>query len=232
MTKKLNNLDLYNCPKCKDTYWIIEGNNCKRCECYELMEAKRLFEKSGIKDESYSFSNFKEWNEKTKTMKLIAMEYYKNFMDIKDKRNNSIAFLGQSGCGKTHLSIALGLNIIKTKKIAVTYFSYRDNITEIKQNSMNEEFYKKQIDRLKNAKVLIIDDMLKGKTTEADVNIMFEIINHRYINHLPVILSSEYTISEIIAFDEAIGSRVFEMCTDYLIEMDKNINNNYRFHKK
>lgn len=226
--KKSKVLDLYSCLKCKDTYWIVEGNSFKRCECYELMETKRLFEKSGITEKDYSFTNFKEWNEKTKAMKMAAMEYYKNFMEIKDKRNNSIAFLGQSGCGKTHLSIAIALNILRSKKIAVTYFSYRDSVTELKQNSMNEEIYKKLINRLKNAKVLIIDDMLKGKTTEADTNIMFEIINHRYINHLPIILSSEHSISELIAFDEAIGSRIFEMCKDYLIEIDKDIKNNFR----
>lgn len=226
--KKSKSLDLYDCPKCRDTYWIVEGNNFKRCECYDLMETKRLFDKSGIIEKDYSFTNFKEWNEKTKAMKMAAMEYYKNFMQIKDKRNNSIAFLGQSGCGKTHLSIAISLNILRAMKIAVTYFSYRDSITELKQNTMNEETYKKLIGRLKNAKVLIIDDMLKGKTTEADINIMFEIINHRYINHLPIILSSEHSINEIMAFDEAIGSRIFEMCKDYLIEIDKDIKNNFR----
>ena len=70
--------------------------------------------------------------------------------------------------------------------------------------------------------------MLKGKTTESDKNIMFEIINYRYINHLPIIVSSEYDINALLNFDEAIGSRIYEMCKDYLVEIEKDLKNNYR----
>ena len=48
-------------------------------------------------------------------------------MKIKDNKQNSIAFLGQVGGGKTHLSVAIGLNILKNKKISVVYFNYRDD---------------------------------------------------------------------------------------------------------
>ena len=94
-------------------------------------------------------------------------------------------------------------------------------ITELKQNMLDEVFYKKQISKYQMAKVLLIDDLLKGKTTDSDKNIMFEIINYRYINHLPIIISSEYNIDELLNFDEAIGSRIYEMCKDYLIGIEK-----------
>ncbi len=161
-------------------------------------------------------------------MKNAAVQYYQSFSKIMTERQNSLAFLGQVGSGKTHLTVALGLNILKTKKLPVVYFSYRDTITNIKQNMTDEEYYRKQIDKFQNAKVLLIDDMLKGKTTESDKNIMFEIINYRYINRLPIIVSSEYGIEDLLNFDEAIGSRIYEMCKDYLIEIDKTIDNNFR----
>lgn len=226
--KKLRNLDSYRCSKCKDTYWIAEGNNFKRCRCFELREAGLLFKNSGITDENYTFSNFEEWNEQARIMKNTAVKYYQVFSKIKDGKQNSIAFLGQSGSGKSHLTIALGLNILRTKKIAVIYLSYRDAITRIKQNVLNEEFYKKQLGKYCDAKLLIIDDMLKGKITEADKNFMFELVNYRYIKRLPMIISSEYTIQDIINFDEAIGGRIYEMCKNFLVEIDKNIKNNYR----
>ncbi len=218
----------YKCQICKDTYWIVDGNNFKRCKCFELDEAERMFYKSGIKDDSYTFSNFNEWNDISKMMKKVATEYFKNFMQIKNSRQNSIAFVGQVGCGKTHLTAALGLNILKSKRISVVYLSYRDVITELKQNMTDEEFYKKQISKYQNAKVLLIDDLLKGKTTDSDKNIMFEIINYRYINHLPIIVSSEYDINALLNFDEAIGSRIYEMCKNYIVEIPKDISNNFR----
>jgi DNA replication protein DnaC len=105
-------------------------------------------------------------------------------------------------------------------------------MTELKQKIMDEEFYKKQLNKYQNAKVLLIDDLLKGKTTDADKNIMFEIINYRYINHLPIIVSSEYGINSLLNFDEAIGSRIYEMCKDYLVEITNDSKNNYRLVNK
>ncbi len=222
------NSGLYKCPKCKDTYWIVEGNNCKRCECFELDEAEKMFYKSGIKDDSYTFTNFQEWNDSSRKLKLVALEYYKNFDKIKGERQNSIAFLGQVGSGKTHLTVALGLNILKSKRMSVVYFNYREVITELKQNMLDEEFYKKQLNKYQNAKVLLIDDLLKGKTSDSDKNIMFELINYRYINHLPIIVSSEYDVNALLNFDEAIGSRIYEMCKSYIVEVKKDVSNNYR----
>lgn len=221
-------MDSYKCPKCKDTYWIVDGNNFKRCECFELDQAERMFYKSGIKDGSYTFSNFEEWSSCSRDMKRVATEYYKNFESIKSERQNSIAFLGQVGCGKTHLTVALGLNILKSKRLSVVYLNYREVITELKQNMLDEEFYKKQVGKYQTAKVLLIDDLLKGKTTDSDKNILFEIINYRYINHLPIIVSSEFDINALLNFDEAIGSRIYEMCKSYIVEVSKNIDNNYR----
>jgi DNA replication protein DnaC len=227
---KSKSSDSYRCPKCRDTFWIVEGNNWKRCECFELDEAERMFYKSGIKDDSYTFLNFEECNDAAREMKKVATDYFKSFMQVKDKKQNSIAFLGGVGSGKTHISIALGLNILKKKQISVVYLSYRDVITELKQNMLDEEFYRKQINKYQNAKVLLVDDMLKGKTTDSDKNIMFEIINHRYLNHLPIIVSSEYDVNALLNFDEAIGSRIYEMCKNYLVEIPIDIKNNYRLH--
>jgi DNA replication protein DnaC len=75
--------------------------------------------------------------------------------------------------------------------------------------------------------VLLIDDLFKGNITKSDINIIFEIINHRYLNHLPLIISSEYTADKLLDFDEAIGSRIIEMCKDYLVQFEGR-ENNYR----
>ena len=57
---------------------------------------------------------------------------------------------------------------------------------------------------------------------------MFEIINYRYLNFMPVIVSSEFPIEKILDFDEGIGSRIYEMCRDYIVENKRDFKNNYR----
>jgi len=64
------------------------------------------------------------------------------------------------------------------------------------------------MNRYKNARVLLIDDLFKGSISKSDINIVFEIINHRYFNNLPVIVSTEKSFEELIEIDEAVGSRI------------------------
>ena len=58
--------------------------------------------------------------------------------------------------------------------------------------------------------------------------IIFEIINYRYYNCLPIIVSTEFTVDMLLAFDEGVGSRIYEMCKRYVVEIPKGIENNYR----
>jgi DNA replication protein DnaC len=134
------------------------------------------------------------------------MAYYKDFDSIKNMRRNSILFCGQVGSGKTHLTVALALNFLN-RKIKVVYMPYRDVITKLKQNVLDGEYYRKIISKYQLCQVLLLDDLFKGKISETDVNIMFEILNYRYLNNLPIIVSTEFNVERLLSFDEAIGSK-------------------------
>lgn len=174
-----------------------------------------------------TFSNYEEWNNSSSIAKSIAVTYYNFFARDYKSRTNSILLCGQVGAGKTHLAIAIGLNLIKAN-YKVMYMPYRDTITKLKQNMCAADVYGELIDKFKKSQVLLIDDLYKGKINETDVNIMFEIINYRYVNHLPIIVSSEFNINSILKFDESIGSRIYEMCKNYIVEIEKDMKNNYR----
>ena len=83
-------------------------------------------------------------------------------------------------------------------------------MTYIKQNILDCEVYNKYLNRYKNARVLLIDDLFKGNITPSDINIIFEIINYRYFNNKPIIVSTEKYKS---------GSRILEMCDKFNIEV-------------
>lgn len=221
---------LYECDKCKDLEYIIDKktNTARICECAERKQYQRILQKSGI-SENFKKISFKEFETKTewqKNAKSMAIDYAKKFENIEKERNNSIAFLGNCGSGKTHLSIAIANNLM-SKNIAVLYMSYRDIVTKIKQIITDDEAYNKELSRYKNARVLLIDDFAKGKTTESDINIMFEIINYRYLNSKAIIISSELTQERLLDFDEAVGSRIIEMCRGRIGEV-LGLENNYR----
>lgn len=48
---------------------------------------------------------------------------------------------------------------------------------------------------------------------------MFEIVNFRYFNNLPVIVSCEKRIEELLDIDEAVRSRLIEMSKGVLLSL-------------
>lgn len=214
------------CPKCGGTGYIAyEKDGCtfaKECECKEVMCAEERLKASGISEEfqKKGFSNFDDRGmDILKKAKAVGLQYCKEFPEIRHTRRNSVLYQGQVGSGKTHLSMAICNNIMKFYKVGVVYMPYREEIIRIKQTVRDEINYNNAISRFKNAPVLMIDDLLKGKNSEADVNILFEIINHRYLNSMPMVISTEKTMDELLEFDEGTMSRVIEMARGHQVEI-------------
>lgn len=228
----------YKCSKCRDLGFIpLKQENAQdiiaECECHKKDKILRMWEKSGIKleNQNLSFKNYKPYNEITKLMKNKAVQYVLEYETISKLRNNSIAFLGQVGSGKTHLTVSIAADLIN-KGIEVRYFQFREMITFLKQNIMDEETYQNQMNKLKTTPVLLIDDLFKkgrseSKVSDSDIRIMFEIVNYRYVNYLPIIVSSEMIADEILDVDEGFGSRIMQMCKKFLVQIE-GMENNYR----
>ena len=224
-----NEIVEYKCSKCRDLRFILKDNEAIPCTCKGVREAEEILLNSGISEEfrKKNFDNFNyAYNMEVCEAFSKAKEYVKNF--DKSCKNKSIIFVGQVGSGKTHLSMAIA-NSLMEKGVGVLYMPYRDNIISLKQNMMDEEYYRKVMNKFKRAKVLLIDDLFKGSISGSDVNIMFEIINYRYLNYLPIIVSSEFSIDKLLGFDQGVGSRIYEMCKDYIVEVEQDIRNNYRW---
>ena len=53
---------------------------------------------------------------------------------------------------------------------------YRHSITNLKQYIIDAEKYQNEMNLYKNAEVLFIDDLFKGKITESDINICLKLL--------------------------------------------------------
>lgn len=82
------------------------------------------------------------------------------------------------------------------------------------------------------AKVLLIDDFLKtahgAAPSEAELRAAFELIDSRYNARLVTIISSEFSIDEVIGFDEAVGGRVKERSRGYCTYISRDKRKNFR----
>ena len=200
------------------------------CKCREVKQYRRILEGSGISEAflKKTFDNFRPTHRETANAKQMAMDYVRNFNDIRDTEKNSIAFLGQVGSGKTHLSVAIANELMKLG-IGVRYMQYREDITRLKQVVNDEINYAREINKYKSASVLLIDDLYKSATyrtrsgyevlNDADERAMFEIINYRYFKNAPMIISSELSIERLLSLDEGLNSRIIDRCEGHIIEL-------------
>ena len=210
----------YKCDKCKDREWVIVEVGGEQvaveCECKALRTFERSLKKAGLSEihQKMTFQSFKA-TEKNKAMKQACWEYAKSL----PSEHRSIIICGNVGSGKTHLAMAI-INELIRKGLKVQYMDYRKYIISIKQNMLDRDFYLEETERMTNAEVLLIDDLFKGKITESDINIMYEIINTRYVKRQPIIITTEKNLSQLLMIDEAIASRLIEMAKGFVIKSD------------
>jgi len=236
------NLTGYDCRKCKNKGYIYKVKECtdlngqtfysevaSKCECMRVREELRRIYNSGLSKllKKNTFRTYEAKDEWQKRALKEACDYAKN-------PEGWFFYGGQPGCGKTHICTAIVGYLLKQGK-AAKYMLWQDDITKIKQMVNDAEVYDALINSYKTAEILYIDDFFKTRrgdyVSTADVNATFKIINYRYNEELPTIISSELSIMEIAQIDEALGSRIAEM-SYHKIYVERDVLKNYRFKDK
>lgn len=224
--------DKYACPICKDKRGFLYDLNGYetwiKCECDERQKSIERLNKSGISEE-YRSKRLKDYNtfgeKQLEEAKDIVKDYMVSFSDLNGKRSSSLLLSGRSGSGKTMLGVIASMYIIGKQNTGVRYVSYRDMIMNLKQNIMDEHKYNLELGNIMHESVLFIDDLFKGKVTDSDINIMYTIINYRYLASKPLIISTELSPEKLLEIDEAIGSRIIEMSKGHIVTFDANVQN-------
>lgn len=198
----------------------------QECDCMTKRRSLKRIEESGMagllqKCTIDSFETEAEWQ---KDIKGAA----DRFLKCSDGRWFYIG--GQVGCGKTHICTAI-VGEMMNAGMSARYMLWRDDVVRLKA-CVNDESYGDEMERLKRANVLYIDDFFKtrsgDKPTQGDLNIAFELLNHRYSNQIPTIISSERTINEILEIDEAVGSRIYERARGFCMNIGRDPEKNWR----
>jgi DNA replication protein DnaC len=215
----------YNCEKCFDNGGYIEKRNDTeyyiRCECFNNSRQERLFKASEITLE-FRKKSFDNWDtswleQEVRVAHKCALGYISKFKEIRNSKKNSIALLGKSGAGKTHLLMAVANNLINNN-VQVFYFPFVEGFNDLKSDF---DKLNNRIEKMQKAEVLFIDDLFKGRkdNTQFQIEQMFAVVNYRYMNNLPMLISSEKLVDDLLKIDEALGSRIYEMSKNFTVEL-------------
>lgn len=233
--------DGYNCPMClnRGDMMVLEERNgmlyerCHECVCMTIRRSIWRMRASGLENSirDYTFKSFVVNEPWQQTMLDKARRYLAEGV----KEGRWLYFGGQPGCGKTHLCTAVAGKLLYERSLL--YVIWPQISKKLKAIVNDAEDYEREVSRLETIEVLYIDDFFKpvkddvGRTlppTAADVKLAFEILNYRYINKLPTILSSEWGISELNDMDEATGSRIAERSNGFRMMISRDKARNYR----
>lgn len=225
----------YDCPQCRNkgvvAYVRDDGSlYTASCKCATIRHCIWEMERSGLKKSirELTFESFAAKEPWQQTIKNGAMAYAQAM-------DGWLLFCGQPGSGKTHLCTAVCRQRLLQGQ-QVRYMPWREKVAQIKACAFDGVERAKLVDGYKTAEILYIDDLYKtGKgpdgvlmPTASDVAIAFEILNYRYLNKLPTLVSTERTPQELVAIDEATGSRIIEMAGEYVFDISLNPQRNYR----
>lgn len=181
-----------------------EEENRKRAE-KERERIKRIIGASGM-GARFRNRNFEKFEvlPLNKPAFQIAKGYADNFRALQSspqgQEKNSLLITGPKGTGKTHLAAAIA-NQLMAEGVPVVFATMIDLLAKIKSsfekhgatNSENE------IMRLyKTTDLLIIDDIGKEQPTEWALTKIYQIINARYEDYKPMIITSNYTTEELV----------------------------------
>ena len=233
--------DGYDCKLCQnrgDTMHLREYGGgiyeyMVQCRCMNIRKSIWRMRKSGL-EKSIRECKFERFD--------VKEEWQKKMVDLARKYINEgvhdgrwLYFGGQPGCGKTHICTAVAGKLLY--EMDLIYAVWPQISKKLKAIVNDAEEYGSEVGKLQEVSVLYFDDFFKPVSndqgewlppTPADMKLAFEILNYRYINKLPTIISSEWYIDELGAMDEATASRISERCGEFAMMIARDKSRNHR----
>ena len=106
---------------------------------------------------------------------------------------------GGYGCGKTHLAAAIA-NFVVEMGVPTLFLTVPDLLDTLRFSYDSEDTtFEQRFDEIRNASLLVLDDFGTQNATGWAQEKLFQIVNYRYINKLPLVVTTNLALDEIEA---------------------------------
>ncbi len=124
---------------------------------------------------------------------------------------------GPCGTGKTHLAVAIAAYAMQRHQMSVYFAAVPDLLDHLRAtfDPASGSAYDDRFTTIRNAQLLVLDDLGTENATPWAREKLYQIINHRYIEQLPTVVTSNVDQRKV---DERIMSRILDhRLTEYIV---------------
>ncbi len=204
----------YHCQLCSDTGYV--GIDMCKCLRRELVLASLASSglSSLIRNQSFETFSLDYYQNNDKTVMAMAVNTLKAFAEnFNPKNGTSWLLIGPTGLGKTHLSTAVAVELIK-KGYDVVYESTQQIMTDYETVRFSSNYASDRempdLTRYTDADLLIMDDLGTEMTTQYTISCLYNIINGRINRNLSTIISTNLPQKDLRErYSDRITSRLF-----------------------
>ena len=193
----------YWCDKCADTGY----DQGKLCSCVKKMATDFAIEQLNAatplehsRFDNFSLDRYPKQSEQPGVSPREIMgkiyQYCKEYAEHFTEHAESMLFFGDTGLGKTHLSLAIA-RVVLQKGYGVIYGSVNHLLGQIENEHFSKEKTAVALQSMLDCDLLILDDLGAEFTTPFTVSALYDLINSRILNNKPTIINTNLTVPEL-----------------------------------
>lgn len=105
---------------------------------------------------------------------------------------------GAYGCGKTHLAAAIGNDVVEKRGLSTLFITTPDLLDSLRFAYNDPDVtFEQRLNEIRNVPLLIMDDFGTENATRWAQEKLFQILNYRYINQFPTIITTNLSLDEL-----------------------------------
>lgn len=126
---------------------------------------------------------------------------------------------GPCGVGKTHLAVAIARHALEHQNVSVLFQVVPDLLDQLRAtfDPSRGVAYDERFEQIRDAGLLILDDLGTENTTPWAREKLYQIFNHRYNERSPTVVTSN---QELRMIDERVASRLLDSRLSTVVELD------------
>ena len=195
------------CPDCHGRGWKVVADGgagaAARCDCHKRDRGREYLQRAGIPQryKRCRLSNFettgaRDVSEHLLRAQKISERYVEIFFDPAENRfrESGLIYIGVPGTGKTHLAVAVLIELIERYNVRGRFIDFTALVHKIQStfDPSSAESKHMVLDPIIRADVLVLDELGAQKPTEWVMDTLYLIINSRYLERLPTIFTTNY----------------------------------------